>query len=213
VQNVRRVTSVEPASDSGVSSAKAPAATGDFAGIGRRLDQLPVTYLHLAIMAVCAFGFTFDLLELGLGSVMTAVFSVSPSDMGASRLSWLLSAAFIGAIVGAPSLGWYAERHGPKRTLGYALALLAPASLALAGSREYGAMLAMRLLSGVALGAYPPLMIAYLTEIGGGDSSLEVWALPPPLRPLHFWRNHRAGWWQMDRLQMLRALADNLSDR
>jgi putative MFS transporter len=162
---VRRVTSVEPSSDSNVPNAKAPAAMVDFAGIGRRLDGLPVTYLHLATMAVCAFGFTFDLLELSLGNVMTAVFSVSPSDMGASRLSWLLSAAFIGAIVGAPSLGWYAERHGPKRTLGYALALLAPASLALAGSREYGAMLAMRLLSGVALGAYPPLMIAYLTEI------------------------------------------------
>jgi putative MFS transporter len=162
---VRRVTSVEPGSDSSVPNAKAPAAIVDFAGIGRRLDRLPVTHLHLATMAVCALGFTFDLLELGLGNVMTAVFSVSPSDMSASRLSGLLSAAFIGAIIGAPSLGWYAERHGPKRTLGYALALLAPASLALTGSREYGAMLAMRLLSGVALGAYPPLMIAYLTEI------------------------------------------------
>jgi putative MFS transporter len=148
-----------------VSNAKAPAAIVDFAEIGRRLDRLPVTYLHLAAMAVCASGFTFDLLELGLGNVLAAVFSVSPSIMGPSRLSWLLSAAFIGAIVGAPSIGWYAERHGPKRTLAYALALLAPTSLALAGSREYGSMLTIRLLSGVALGAYPPLMIAYLTEI------------------------------------------------
>jgi len=159
------VTSVDPASDSSVSKAKAPAAMIDFAGIGRCLDRLPVTYLHLATMAVCAFGFTFDLLEIGLGNVMSAVFSVSPSNMGPARLSWLLSAAFLGAIVGAPSLGWYADRHGPKRTLAYALLLLAPASLALAGSRQFGWMLTFRLLSGVALGAYPPLMIAYLTEI------------------------------------------------
>jgi putative MFS transporter len=163
--NCRRVTSVDPGADSSAPNTKAPAAMIAFAGIGRRLDRLPVTYLHLAVMAACAFGFTFDLLELGLGNVMSVVFSVSPSIMGASRLSWLLSAAFIGAIVGAPSFGWYAERHGPKRTLAYALALLAPASLALAGSREYGSMLSVRLLSGVALGAYPPLMIAYLTEI------------------------------------------------
>ncbi len=165
MQNVGRVTSVDPASDSSVPNAKAPVAVIDLAGIGWRLDRLPVTYLHLATMAVCAFGFTFDLLEIGLGNVMSAVFSISPSIMGSSRLSWLLSAAFLGAIVGAPSLGWYADRHGPKRTLAYALLLLAPASLALAGSRQFGWMLTYRLLSGVALGAYPPLMIVYLTEI------------------------------------------------
>src|ERR1700730_7724756 len=164
-KNVGRVTSVDPASGSSVSKAQSPAAMIDFAGIGQCLDRLPVTYLHLAAMAVCAFGFTFDLLEIGLGNVMSAVFSVSPSNMGPARLSWLLSAAFLGAIVGAPSLGWYADRHGPKRTLAYALLLLAPASLALAGSRQFGWMLTFRLLSGVALGAYPPLMIAYLTEI------------------------------------------------
>jgi putative MFS transporter len=129
----------------------APAAMIDLTGIGRRLDRLPVTYLHLAAMAVCAFGFTFDLLELGLGNVMSVVFSVSSSIMSASRLSWLLSAAFLGAIVGAPSFGWYADRHGPKRTLAYALLLLAPASLALAGSRQFGSMLTIRLLSGCSL--------------------------------------------------------------
>jgi putative MFS transporter len=137
----------------------------DFAGIGRRLDRLPVTYLHLGIMAVCAFGFAFDLLELGLGNVLSVVFSVSPSIMGPSHLSWLLSAAFLGALVGAPSMGWNADRHGPKRTLAYALLLLGPASLAFAGSRQFGSMLTIRLLSGVALGAYPPVMVAYLTEI------------------------------------------------
>jgi MFS transporter, putative metabolite:H+ symporter len=89
--------------------------------IAERLDRLPLTRLHVAILAVCAGGFAFDLLEVALGGALSAVFSVPPHRIDASQLSQLIAAVYIGAIIGAPLLGWLADRFGRKRLLMAAL--------------------------------------------------------------------------------------------
>ena len=38
----------------------------DHLDVGHRLDRLPVTALHVAVVALCALGFSFDMLEIGL---------------------------------------------------------------------------------------------------------------------------------------------------
>jgi putative MFS transporter len=135
------------------------------AGIARRMDELPLTRLHLAIMAICGCGFTFDLLEVALGGGLSAVFSAAPHRLAATQLARLIAAVYVGAIVGAPLLGWLADRFGRKRVLMATLGWLAATSIALA-LRDGVAWLTMtRLLSGLAIGAYPPLMIAYLTDV------------------------------------------------
>jgi MFS transporter, putative metabolite:H+ symporter len=139
--------------------------SADIASLTSRMDQLPLSRRHVVAMLVCAVGFGFDLFEIAIGGALAAVFSSSSDPMRATALGWLLSSVYIGAIVGAPLLGWLAERHGRKRLLGSALLVLAFTSAAAAFSPDVFWLTFSRALSGLALGAFPPLMFAYLTDI------------------------------------------------
>jgi putative MFS transporter len=142
-----------------------PASQNRSSDIIYRMDRLPVTRRHLSVLLICAIGFGFDLLEISLGNILSAVFSVPPHEISTRQLSLLLAAAYVGAILGAPALGWFADRRGPKCTLTYAVMGLVPLSIALALSRTLPWVIAFRLLTGVALGAYPPLMMAYVSDV------------------------------------------------
>src|SRR5882672_626271 len=137
----------------------------DEAGIANRMDRLPLTMLHVRALGLCALGFAFDLLEIGLGSALAAVFSTPPHLAPAGQLSLLLASVYIGAVVGAPLLGWLADRHGRRSTLRGILFWLAITSLGAAAARDVAGLTLFRGLSGLALGAYPPLVVAYLTDL------------------------------------------------
>ncbi len=129
-----------------------------------RLDRMPVSRLHVAVLALCSIAFGFDLLEIALGSVLSAVFS-TPASGAPAMLRWLLASAYIGAIVGAPLFGKLADRRGRTTALQWASLLLALTSVAEALSPDLRWLTAWRMLSGLALGAYPPLVVSYLTEL------------------------------------------------
>ncbi|MGJ7543792.1 MFS transporter [Variovorax sp. LT1R16] len=129
------------------------------------MDRLPVTRLHLAAVALCALGFSFDLMEMALGNVLSAVFSAAPYNAPRQALALLLSSVYIGAIFGAPLLGHWADRHGRRVLLIGALTWLAATSALAAASPNAGTLSVARAMSGFALGAYPPLMFAYLTDL------------------------------------------------
>lgn len=130
-----------------------------------RIDKLPTTALHLFAVALCAAGFTFDLLEIALGSALSAVFSLPPHKASSQELSWLLASVYVGAAIGAPLMGWLADKWGRRRVIMAVLLWLGAFSLFAAASMDTAHLTLFRGLSGVALGAYPPLMIAYLTDL------------------------------------------------
>lgn len=146
--------------------------------VGARMDVMPVTLLHLAATGLCMVGFAFDLFELALGSVLAAVFAAPDRAVAAGPLSWLLASVYLGAIVGAPALGWLADRIGRRWVLCSALVWLALTSLWAALSPDLFQLTLARTLSGIALGAYPPLMMSYLTDVlpAARRGSLIMWA-------------------------------------
>jgi putative MFS transporter len=116
------------------------------------------------IVVVCALGFTFDLSEIAFGAALSGVFSTPPYSIPPGQLSWLLASIYIGAILGPPFMGAFADRQGRRRALAVTMGFLAVLSFASAISRGVIALSVLRGLSGIALGAYPPLMITYLTD-------------------------------------------------
>jgi len=139
-----------------------PAGSPDVAS---RMDHLPVTAMHVLAVGLCGLGMIFDTFEISFGIVLATVFSTPPHVAKTGQLSLLLAAVFIGAIVGAPSLGWLADRRGRRNALVVVLLWLAATSLAAAASNSMEALTVFRGLSGLALGAYPPIVIAYMTDL------------------------------------------------
>ncbi|WP_069306128.1 MFS transporter [Methylobrevis pamukkalensis] len=135
------------------------------APVGIGMDVLPLTALHLVVVVIAAFGFAFDMMEVALGNVLSAVFSAPPYSVAPGELSLLLSAMYVGAIPGALSAGWFADRFGRRTVLVAVLLLLATTSIAAAASRGIEELIVARMASGLALGAYPPLIIAFLTDL------------------------------------------------
>ena len=85
--------------------------------VAERPDQHGITALHVAIVAVCALGFSFDLLEISLGSVLSAVFSAPQQRLESGTLAVLLASVYMGAVLGAPALGWVGDHYGRKLAL------------------------------------------------------------------------------------------------
>jgi MFS transporter, putative metabolite:H+ symporter len=143
----------------------APAALPFARDIGARMDRLPVTRLHGLAMVICALGMMLDTLEMSFGGVLATVLSAPPAPVPAGELSLLLAAVFVGAVIGAPVLGWWADRHGRRTALVALLLWIAASSLGAALSHGVAALTLCRLLAGLALGGYPPIVIAYLTDL------------------------------------------------
>jgi MFS transporter, putative metabolite:H+ symporter len=135
------------------------------ADVAGRMDSFAVTRLHVIAGIVCACAFGADLMEMTVGSALSAVFSQEPYQMDPQRLGWLISSVYIGAVIGGPTLGWLADQRGVKRLLVAALLWVGSTSLLAASTNNITFLLSFRLLSGLALGAIPPLILAYLSGI------------------------------------------------
>lgn len=134
----------------------------------------PPTLALVVAVTLCAFAFAIDLSELALSNVLSAVFAAAPARLQGLPLSWLLSALYAGAILGAPLVGLIADHVSLRRVLGWVVLGLALTSLLTVVSASARSLAACRLLSGLALGAYPPLMVTYLTRLAPGRSGLLV---------------------------------------
>jgi MFS transporter, putative metabolite:H+ symporter len=135
------------------------------ADVAGPMDSFAITRLHVIAGIVCACAFGADVMEMTVGSALSAVFSQRPYQMDPQRLGWLISSVYIGAVIGGPILGWLADRRGVKRLLVAALLWVGSTSLLAASTDNITLLLTFRLLSGLALGAIPPLILAYLSGI------------------------------------------------
>lgn len=142
--------------------ARSPASRSD--AIDDRLDRSSITRVQALLIVVCGLGLAVDNMEMAMGSAFSAIFSAPPSAVSPRALSWLLSAVYIGAISGAPIGGWMGDKFGRRISMVIVLAALTVTSIIAACTSGFDALVLSRVLSGVAFGAYPPLMMAYLAD-------------------------------------------------
>jgi MFS transporter, putative metabolite:H+ symporter len=130
------------------------------------LDYLPLNRRHVLTVLVCALGSFWDVVEINVGNVLSTVYSGQMSgQISATYLPLLLSSTYLGAIFGSPTLGLIADRYGRRAALIGTLMILTATSLLTAFSREIQWLILFRVLTGLAIGAFPPLMVAYLTDL------------------------------------------------
>lgn len=142
-----------------------PPADLSAATIAARLDAAPFCRLRLAILCVVTLALFADIAEVALGNALGAVFQVAPRSMTQTELSLFLAAIFAGGAAGAPVFGLLGDRTGRRLALQLALLVIAAGSLGAAASDGPVALIGFRFLSGLGIGACPPLIAAYLADV------------------------------------------------
>lgn len=135
------------------------------ATIAERLDALPFCRMRLAIFAVATLALFADIAEVALGNALGAVFQAPPRSMTQTELSLFLAAIFAGGAAGAPFFGMLGDKVGRRLALQAALVMVAAGSLGAAASGDAATLIGFRFLSGLGIGACPPLIAAYLADV------------------------------------------------
>lgn len=138
------------------------AATTD-ATISERLDRLPFTPKHLRVLTGSGLGWALDAMDVGLISFIIAALAVEWS-LEPGEVAWIASIGFVGMAIGASVGGLLADRLGRRHVFAVTLLVygLATGASALVGGLV--ALLILRFIVGLGLGAELPVASTYVSE-------------------------------------------------
>lgn len=138
-------------------------ATTDTVRVSDRLDALPFTRRHGRILGGSGLGWALDAMDVGLISFVIAALSVQ-WQLAPTEASWIASAGFAGMAIGASVGGLLADRFGRRHVFALTLLVygLATGASALVGG--LAALLVLRFVVGLGLGAELPVASTYVSE-------------------------------------------------
>jgi putative MFS transporter len=141
---------------------------GAAAMIAARLDRLPVSSWHIRVRLILGIATFFDAVDLlAISFALPAI--VGPWHLSPQQVGGVISAAFIGQIIGAIVGGWSAEVFGRLRTVTIAVAIFGVMSLACAFAWDAPSLMAFRFIQGIGLGAEVPIATTYIIELARGE--------------------------------------------
>ena len=128
-----------------------------------RLDALPFTGEHRRLLVGSGIGWALDAMDVGLISFVMAALVVQ-WDLSSSEVSWIASIGFLGMAVGASVGGLLADRIGRRSVFALTLLVYGIATGASALVGGLAALLALRFVVGLGLGAELPVASTLVSE-------------------------------------------------
>lgn len=133
------------------------------ASVAGRLDALPFTRAHLKVLTGSGLGWALDAMDVGLVSFILAAL-VAEWSLTGEQASWIASAGFLGMAVGASLGGLLADRFGRRSVFAITLLVYGVATGASALAGGIVALLILRVVVGLGLGAELPVASTYVSE-------------------------------------------------
>jgi putative MFS transporter len=131
--------------------------------LSARLDRLPFTRLHLRVLTGSGLGWALDAMDVGLISFILAALAAHWS-LAPTETAWIASIGFVGMAVGASVGGLLADRFGRRQVFAITLLVYGIATGASALVGGLAALLVLRFLVGLGLGAELPVASTYVSE-------------------------------------------------
>lgn len=135
----------------------------DVARIADRLDALPFTRRHARVLGGSGLGWALDAMDVGLISFVIAALSAQ-WQLAPAEASWIASAGFAGMAIGASVGGLLADRFGRRHVFALTLLVYGVATGASALVGGLAALLVLRFVVGLGLGAELPVVSTYVSE-------------------------------------------------
>jgi putative MFS transporter len=129
-----------------------------------RVERLPVSWWHVKTRIIIGVATFFDAFDaLAIASVLPAIvpmWKLTPPQIG-----FLISAGFVGQLIGALFFGWIAEKYGRMTGMIWSIGTFAVMSFVCAFAWSYESLLVFRLLQGFGLGGEVPIAAVYISEL------------------------------------------------
>lgn len=143
-----------------------PAPRTENSPLAQQMDELPLTRLHLVAVVIIMLAMIFDGIELAMSNVLSLVLSSAGTGVGHhAGVGIVIGSTFIGGAIGATVLGRLADRWGRRRACLIILIGFGSTSILAAFTQSLPQLAAARFLSGIFLGAAPPLLNVYLVDM------------------------------------------------
>jgi putative MFS transporter len=127
------------------------------------MDDAPMTSFHWRVVALISAGFFLDLVDIAVfGSIVPDM--ISSHFATPPQIAFMVSAVFLGTLVGSVGQGELTDRFGRKAIYQINLLVFGLATLASAFAPDYLTFAALRFIAGIGLGAEVPLCFSYAAE-------------------------------------------------
>lgn len=128
-----------------------------------RLERLPFTSKHRRLLGTSGVGWALDAMDVGLISFVIAALGQQWA-LDDTTKSWIISMGFVGMALGATLGGLLADRIGRRSVFALTLLVYGLATGATALVTSVGALLVLRFLVGLGLGAELPVASTLVSE-------------------------------------------------
>ena len=128
------------------------------------MGRLPYTRLHTRVLLGSGTGWALDAMDVGLISFVGLAIATQ-WDLTRTEQSWLLSIGFVGMALGATVGGRLADRYGRRAVFAATLLVYGLATGASALVTGLSALLLLRFLVGIGLGAELPVASTLVSEL------------------------------------------------
>ena len=146
------------------------ASAGSVDNVVARIERLPTSWWHVKtriIVGVATFFDAFDALAIAtVLPVLVPLWKLAPPQIGL-----LISAGFLGQLIGAMLFGWIGERFGRMPAMIWSIALFAVMSFVCGFAWDYNSLLVFRVIQGIGLGGEVPIAAVYISELDAGAAS------------------------------------------
>ncbi len=130
----------------------------------QRMGRLPYTRQHTRVLLGSGAGWALDAMDVGLISFVGLAVATQ-WDLTRTEQSWLLSIGFVGMALGATFGGMLADRYGRRTVFALTLLVYGLATGASALATGLAALLVLRFLVGIGLGAELPVASTLVSEL------------------------------------------------
>ncbi|MGC2125716.1 MAG: MFS transporter [Xanthobacteraceae bacterium] len=142
----------------------AAAEAGSISDVVARIERLPISWWHIKARIIIGVATFFDAFDaLAIAFVLPVL--VPAWKLGGPQIGFLISAGYLGQLVGALFFGWIAERYGRLTAMFWSIMIFAVMSVACALSPDYHSLVAARIIQGFGLGGEVPVAATYISEL------------------------------------------------